>query len=115
MDEKDRKIDQLYTELLEMENDRNYYQNKCEFLEKRNKEILEIKKADDTIKWTRLKPRKVLSMASITNNRTKKQIKLSLTQLGQTIKALVLLDANKIIIEPQSEDFYKITYYMEEK
>lgn len=50
MDEKDRKIDQLYTELLEMENDRNYYQNKCEFLEKRNKEILEIKKADDTIK-----------------------------------------------------------------
>ena len=54
-------------------------------------------------------------MASITNNRTKKQIKLSLTQLGQTIKALVLLDANKIIIEPQSEDFYQIIYYMEEK
>lgn len=50
MDEKDRKIDQLYTQLLETENDRNYYQNKCEFLEKRNKEILEIKKADDTIK-----------------------------------------------------------------
>lgn len=50
MDEKDRKIDQLYTELLDAQNEINYQKARADYFEQKNKRILETKKADDTIK-----------------------------------------------------------------
>ena len=48
MDEKDRKIDQLYTELLETQNEINYQKARADYFEQKNKRILEIKKAETT-------------------------------------------------------------------
>ena len=48
MDEKDRKIDQLYTELLETQNEIKYQKARADYFEQKNKRILEIKKAETT-------------------------------------------------------------------